>query len=126
MEFCEVGQIQKFLFADAPVCGGRTYSTQPSAHRQKLYLELLYRNPDVQMLYATETDRMRLRKRLQRSRKYSTLVDIFGQWILDVVPQVCVSRLDVIRSEDLEAIRRDPLEADRIKRIRACIAASTD
>lgn len=90
--------------------------------RQRLYLELLYRTPDVKSLCTTETDRMRIKKRLQRSRKYSTIVDIFGTWILDMVPQVCVSRLDAIRSEDLEAMRRDPLQRSRLERIRARIA----
>lgn len=63
---------------------------------------------------------------MQRSREYGTLVDVFGPWILDLVSQVCVSRVDVISNEDLEAMGRDPLEADRIERIRARIASGRD
>lgn len=62
---------------------------------------------------------MRIKKRLQRSRKYDILVDTFGAWIGDVLPQVCISKLDAIRGEDLEAMWDEPANGGRIDRIRA-------
>jgi hypothetical protein len=45
--------------------------------------------------------RFALQKRLQRARKFLLLVDVFGPFVLNVVPEVSVSRLDMIKLDDL-------------------------
>ncbi|KAJ9093495.1 hypothetical protein QFC20_007119 [Naganishia adeliensis] len=43
-------------------------------------------------------------KRLQRARKLLLLVDAFGMSVLDSVPEVSVSRVDVLRMEGLRSL----------------------
>jgi hypothetical protein len=38
---------------------------------------------------------------LQRARKFLSLVDVFGPFVLNVVPEVSVSRLDMVKLDDL-------------------------
>jgi hypothetical protein len=45
--------------------------------------------------------RFALQKRLQRARKFLLLVDIFGPFVLNVVPEISVSRLDMVKLDDL-------------------------
>ena len=45
--------------------------------------------------------RFALQKRLQRARKFLLLVDVFGPFVLNVVPEVSVSRLDMVKLDDL-------------------------
>jgi hypothetical protein len=42
-----------------------------------------------------------LQKRLQRARKFLLLVDVFGPFVLNVIPEVSVSRLDMVKLDDL-------------------------
>jgi hypothetical protein len=48
--------------------------------------------------------RSALQKRLQRARKFLLLVDAFGMSVLDSVPEVSVSRVDVLRMEELRSL----------------------
>jgi hypothetical protein len=50
------------------------------------------------------TRRSALQKRLQRARKFLLLVDVFGMSVLDSVPEVSVSRVDVLRMEELRSL----------------------
>jgi hypothetical protein len=45
--------------------------------------------------------RFALQKRLQRARKFLSLVDVFGPFLLNVVPEISVSRLDMVKLDDL-------------------------
>lgn len=81
-------------------------------------MEALWQDRDFQILCKTDTDRTRIRKKLQRSRKFDLLVAIFGDWVLDAVPQVCISRLDSIRIEALEGLRSGSVEQIRVLRIK--------
>jgi hypothetical protein len=38
---------------------------------------------------------------LQRARKFLLLVDVFGPFVLNVVPEISVSRLDMVKLDDL-------------------------
>jgi hypothetical protein len=42
-----------------------------------------------------------LQKRLQRARKFLSLIDVFGPFVLNVVPEISVSRLDMVKLDDL-------------------------
>ena len=70
---------------------------------------------------SSETERMRLKKRLSRGRKFELLVQVFGQSILDFVPEISVSRMDGIRLEDLAKLQAGSIEAKRVQRIMAKI-----
>ena len=59
---------------------------------------------------STDTERMRLKKRLQRGEKLELLVQIFGQSILSVMPEVSVSQMDRIRLEDLAKLQSGSIE----------------
>jgi hypothetical protein len=51
--------------------------------------------------------RFALQKRLQRARKFLLLVEVFGPFVLNVVPEVSVSRLDLIKLDDLQKLLGD-------------------
>jgi hypothetical protein len=53
---------------------------------------------------SSNTRRSALQKRLQRARKFLLLVDIFGMAVLNSVPEVSVSRVDVLRMEELRSL----------------------
>jgi hypothetical protein len=53
---------------------------------------------------SSNTRRSALQKRLQRARKFLLVVDAFGLSILDSVPEVSVSRVDVLRMEELRSL----------------------
>ena len=38
---------------------------------------------------------------MQRARKFLSLVDVFGPFVLNVVPEMSVSRLDMVKLDDL-------------------------
>ena len=38
---------------------------------------------------------------MQRARKFLLLVDVFEPFVLNVVPEVSVSRLDIVKLDDL-------------------------
>ena len=64
------------------------------------------------------TARARLQKRLQRARKFVILVDIFGEQVLEWVPEISVSRLDLVRLEDLQKIASGSIEQKRVQIIK--------
>ena len=49
-------------------------------------------------------DRSALQKRLQRARKFLFVAEAFGTPVLDLAPEVSVSRLDVIKLDDLQGL----------------------
>ncbi|KAJ9091664.1 hypothetical protein QFC21_007139 [Naganishia friedmannii] len=53
---------------------------------------------------SSDTRRSALQKRLQRARKFLLLVDTFGMSVLNSVPEVSVSRVDVLRMEELRSL----------------------
>jgi len=62
--------------------------------------------------------RARLQKRLQRARKFAILVDIFGEQVLQWVPEISVSRLDLVRLEDPQKIASGSIEQKRVQIIK--------
>jgi hypothetical protein len=62
--------------------------------------------------------RARLQKRLQRARKFVILVDVFGEQALQWVPEISVSRLDIVRLEDLQKIATGSIEQKRVQAIK--------
>jgi hypothetical protein len=44
---------------------------------------------------------------LQRARKFLLLVEVFGPFVLNVVPEVSVSRLDLIKLDDIQKLLDD-------------------
>lgn len=46
------------------------------------------------------------------------LVDIFGEQVLQWVPEISVSRLDLVRLEDLQKIASGSIEQKRVQIIR--------
>jgi len=46
---------------------------------------------------------------LQRARKFLLLVDTFGPFVLNVVPEISVSRLDIVKLDDLLKLDGDGL-----------------
>jgi hypothetical protein len=75
--------------------------------------------PSISDVLSSVAGRSRLRKRLQRARKFVTLVDIFGEQVLQWVPEISVSRLDVVRQEDLQKIAAGSIEQKRVLAIKA-------
>jgi hypothetical protein len=75
--------------------------------------------PSISDVLNSATARSRLRKRLHRARKFVTLVDIFGEQVLQWVPEISVSRLDVVRQEDLQMIAAGSVEQKRVLAIKA-------
>jgi hypothetical protein len=52
------------------------------------------------------------------SRKFVVLVDVFGEQALQWVPEISVSRLDIVRSEDLQKIVTGSIEQKRVQAIK--------
>jgi hypothetical protein len=48
--------------------------------------------------------RSALQKRLQRTHKFLLLVDVFRPFVLNVVPKFSVSRLDIVKLDDLHKL----------------------
>ena len=75
----------------------------------------------MQPLVQDEGFRTRLQKRLQRARKFALLVDVFGASILLFVPEVSVTRVDLIKMGDLQKFASGLIERERVQEIRAKI-----
>jgi hypothetical protein len=73
--------------------------------------------PVIEWMQSTKT-RARLQKRLQRARKFVILVDVFGEQASQWVPQISVSRLDIVRLEDLQKIATGSIEQKRVQAIK--------
>jgi len=74
--------------------------------------------PPVIQWMESPTARARLQKRLQRARKFVILVDVFGERVLQLVPEISVSRLDLVRLEDLQKIASGSIEQKRVQNIK--------
>lgn len=74
--------------------------------------------PPVIQWLESSTARARLQKRLQRARKFVIIVDIFGEQVLQWVPEISVSRLDPVRLEDLQKIASGSIEQKRVQTIK--------
>jgi hypothetical protein len=57
------------------------------------------------------------KKRLQRARKFSLIKGIFGERVLEATPEICVTRMDRIKLDELQRLRSGSVEGVRIKRI---------
>lgn len=77
-------------------------------------------------MVSSPTAQSRLRKRLQRARKFVLLVDIFGEVILSIVPEICVSRLDRLRLEDLQRLATGSVEQKAIAEIKERLQSHQD
>jgi hypothetical protein len=88
-----------------------------SRSEQTFFFDLLCDDPCFQSIGLHELARSNLKKRLQRGRKYSYLVEIFGMAVLHAAPVVCVTRVDTVKLEDLRAMFSQSLNSVRVKRI---------
>ena len=70
--------------------------------------------PRISDRLGSEAARSRFKKRLQRARKFVILVDVFGEQVLQWVPENSVSRLDHVRQEDLQKIAAGSIEQKRV------------
>lgn len=67
-------------------------------------IDLLCKEPGFQTPSRNMKTMWSLKKRLQRGRKYVLLVSMFGEKILQAAPEVSVTRLDVLKLEDLSRL----------------------
>lgn len=74
--------------------------------------------PSVTDCMTSNSARARLQKRLQRARKFVLLVDVFGEQVLHGVPEISVSRLDVVRLSDLQKIVTGSIAQKRVQAIK--------
>jgi len=84
---------------------------------KEAFAKLCATPPVIQWL-ESPTARARLQKRLQRARKFVIIVDIFGEQVLQWVPEISVSRLDLVRLEDLQKIASGSIEQKRVQIIK--------
>jgi hypothetical protein len=96
----------------------RGHSQHPRTLEKEAFARLCA-TPSISDVLSSAAARSRLRKRLQRARKLVTLVDIFGEQVLQWVPEISVSRLDVVRQEDLQMIAAGSIEQRRVLAIKA-------
>jgi len=92
-------------------------SQHPRTTEKDNFARLCATPPVVEWLKSTRT-RARLQKRLQRARKFVILVDVFGEQALQWVPEISVSRLDIVRLEDLQKIATGSIEQKRVQAIK--------
>jgi len=81
--------------------------------------------PVIEWMKSTRT-RARLQKRLQRARKFVILVDVFGEQALQWAPEISVSRLDLLRLEDLQKMATGSIEQKKIQAIKNRIPLSPE
>jgi len=75
--------------------------------QQQRSFALLCENPAFIASASSGPARFALQKRLQRARKFLLLVEVFGPFVLNVIPEVSVSRLDLIKLDDLQKLLGD-------------------
>ncbi|GHJ89531.1 hypothetical protein NliqN6_5933 [Naganishia liquefaciens] len=102
--YCRLGKAYE-AFCEANT-EGRDWTNRPE--QQRLFA-LLCNQIDSDSVRSQSsgpltTRRSALQKRLQRARKFLLLVDAFGMSVLDSVPEVSVSRVDVLRMEELRSL----------------------
>jgi hypothetical protein len=73
---------------------------QSRVQQQRLFT-LLCKRPAFVASASPGPARFALQKRLQRARKFLSLVEVFGPFVLNVVPEISVSRLDMVKLDDL-------------------------
>lgn len=81
-------------------------------------LDMLCSTTSIQALDQDRGFRTRLQKRLQRARKFALLVTVFGESVLLFVPDVSVTRVDLIKMGDLQKFAGGSFEQERIKEIK--------
>jgi hypothetical protein len=79
---------------------------QSRVQQQRLFT-LLCEKPAFVASASPGPARFALQKRLQRARKFLLLVDVFGPFVLNVVPEISVSRLDLVKLDDLYQLDRN-------------------
>ena len=107
------------LKASSATLGG---SQHPRTMEKDNFARLCATPPVVEWMKSTKT-RARLQKRLQRARKFVILVDVFGEQALQWVPEISVSRLDIVRLEDLQKIATGSIEQKRVQAIKDKVPA---
>lgn len=63
-----------------------------------------------------------MKKRLQKGRKFSILAEVFGVAILHVVPEISVTRLDLVGIYELLKLQNGSVERGRVDGISRRIA----
>jgi SNF2 family DNA or RNA helicase len=86
---------------------------------QKVIFDMLCNEPDFQVASKDLTTQWSVKKRLQRGRKFLLLVKLFGEKILHAGPEVSVTRLELVKLEDLTKLATGSAETSRVKRILA-------
>ena len=76
---------------------------QSRVQQQRLFT-LLCERPAFVASAVPGPARFALQKRLQRARKFLLLVDVFGPFVLNAIPDVSASRLDIVKLDDLHKL----------------------
>jgi hypothetical protein len=113
---CRVHQCRRNSYQSSQ--NARGHSQYPGTLEKEAFARLCA-TPSISNVLSSAAARSRLRKRLQRARKFVILVDIFGEQVLQWVPEISVSRLDVVRQEDLQKIAAGSIEQKRVLAIKA-------
>ncbi len=77
----------------------------------------LFRDLAFEPFVKDKRERIRLEKRLQQGRKFCVLADVFGTSILHAVPEVSVTRLDVVSLKALMRLQTGSMEQIKVKAI---------
>ncbi|WOO86350.1 uncharacterized protein LOC62_08G009831 [Vanrija pseudolonga] len=86
---------------------GSIPSSRNARTEQKVIFELLCSEPAFQEASKGLKARWSLQKRLQRARKFTLLVGLFGAVVLHAEPEVSVSRIDALKLTDLYLLAQE-------------------
>ena len=95
-----------------------------SRTQQQRQFGLLCQESAFQSASIPGRDRSTLQKRLQRARKFLFMAEAFGTPVLDLAPEVSISRLDVIKLDDLQGLT-EPGKQGELKEAVEAVARKT-
>ena len=67
----------------------------------------------------------RLKKQLQRGRKFLALSNALGTEVLGFVPEICVTRVDTVKLSELEKLKEGSMEKIRVREILSAMELCT-
>ena len=88
-------------------------------------LQLLYREAPIDVEKQNRRTILNLKKRLQRGKKFFTLCKVLGSQVLGFVPEICVSRIDLIKLSELRELREQGEEKAKVNEILKSMAQRT-
>ena len=72
-----------------------------------------------------KTATSRLKKQLQRGRKFLALCNALGTEVLGFVPEICVTRVDTVKLSELEKLKEGSMEKIRVREILSAVELCT-